>query len=682
MSSAVYERIRTNPKFHELERRRGRFAWLLSSIVLAVFYGYILMVAFAPATLARPVSEGGTLTVGIAFELAMFVGFWLLVALYVRRANSQYDQLTREIVQDAVREEAAAEPARKIVAGLLVLVVPALASAGGALEGPAERQPLNVHAIVMFLVFVALTMGITWWAANRTKSTTDFYTAGGGITGFQNGLAIAGDYMSAATLLGLTAMVYSQGYDGYIYMIAWFVGWPIILFLMAERLRNLGRFTFADITSYRLDQTRVRSLAAVSSLTVVIFYLIAQMVGAGQLIKLLFGLPYHWAVIAVGTLMMVYVIFGGMLATTWVQIIKAGMLLTGGTIVVVLALSRFGFSFPTLVREAAARFAEVTQARAADGSLSAGKNLLATGGFLKDPVNAVSLGLGLMFGTAGLPHILMRFFTVGNAKEARKSVLYASAFVGYFFNVIFVMGLCAILIVGKDAAFFEKGVVPAAGVATKIVGGNNMVAMHLARAVGGDLLLGFLAAVAFATILAVVSGLALAGASAISHDLYARVVKKGKASEASEMKVSKIATVCLGVVAIGLGILFEQQNVAFMVGVAFGIAAAANFPVLILSMYWKGLTTRGAVAGGVTGLLSAVTLVLLSKSVWVNVLGYKAPIFPWDQPALFAMPAAFVAAFVFSKLDATARATAERNAFEDQYVRAQTGYGAAAAARH
>src|SRR5512137_3095826 len=301
-------------------------------------------------------------------------------------------------------------------------------------------------------------------------------------------MAIAGDYMSAATLLGLTAMTYSQGYDAYVYMIAWFVGWPVILFLMAERLRNLGKFTFADITSYRLDQGKVRSMAAISSLIVVVFYLIAQMVGAGQLIKLLFGLDYAVAVVAVGTLMMVYVIFGGMIATTWVQIIKACILLVGGTFVAILALSRFGFSPATLLVEAKARFAEVTATAANPG----GKNLLAPGGFLKDPVNAISLGLGLMFGTAGLPHILMRFFTVGNAKEARKSVLYASAFVGYFFNVIFVMGLSAIIIVGKDPTFFEKGLLPAAGLATKIVGGNNMVAMHLARAVGGDLLLGFL----------------------------------------------------------------------------------------------------------------------------------------------------------------------------------------------
>jgi cation/acetate symporter len=552
----------------------------------------------------------------------------------------------------------------RAISGLALLLAPALALAGPALEGAVEKQPTNWHAIGMFLVFVALTMGITYWAANRTKSTSDFYTAGGGITGFQNGLAIAGDYMSAATLLGLTAMAFGQGYDAYLYMISFFVGWPVILFLMAERLRNLGRFTFSDITSYRLDQGKVRTMAAISSLTVVCFYLIAQMVGAGQLIKLLFGLEYKVAIVAVGALMMIYVIFGGMIATTWVQIIKACMLLAGGTLVMLLAMSRFGFSYQTLVQRAT----EVHKL---------GPKLLHPGGLLADPVNAISLGLGLMFGTAGLPHILMRFFTVGNAKEARKSVLYASAFVGYFFNVIFLMGLAAILIVGLDGQFFEGGVVGG-----KIVGGGNMVAMHLAKAVGGNLLLGFLAAVAFATILAVVSGLALAGASAISHDLYARVIKKGKASEAAEMRVSKGATIALGVVAIGLGILFEKQNVAFMVGLAFGIAAAANFPVLILSMYWKGLTTRGALAGGYGGLASAVVFVLFSKSVWVAVLGNPKAIFPYDQPALFAMPIAFLLAVVVSKSDRTVRAANEAMAFEDQYVRAQTGYGSAAASKH
>jgi cation/acetate symporter len=553
---------------------------------------------------------------------------------------------------------------KRALTSLALLAAPALALAGGAIDGITEKQPVNLHAIGMFCVFVALTMGITRWASRRTKSAADFYTAGGGITGFQNGLAIAGDYMSAATLLGLTAMTFDKGYDGYIYMIAFFVGWPIILFLMAERLRNLGRFTFSDITSYRLDQGKVRTMAAISSLTVVCFYLIAQMVGAGQLIKLLFGLDYKIAIVAVGALMMVYVIFGGMIATTWVQIIKACMLLCGGTVVMLLAMSRFGFSYHALVERAVAVH-------------KAGPKLLYPGGLLADPVNAISLGLGLMFGTAGLPHILMRFFTVTDAKEARKSVLYASGFVGYFFNVIFLMGLCAILIVGQDGAFFEGG-----KIGGKIVGGGNMVAMHLAKAVGGNLLLGFLAAVAFATILAVVSGLALAGASAISHDLYARVIKKGKATEQAEMKVSKIATICLGVVAIALGILFEKQNVAFMVGLAFGIAAAANFPVLILSMYWRGLTTRGALIGGYSGLASAVLFVLFSKSVWVAVLGNAKPLFPYDQPALFAMPIAFFLTILFSKLDASARAKAEVEAFEDQYVRAQTGYGAATASKH
>ena len=374
-----------------------------------------------------------------------------------------------------------------------LIAVAALAYAGGPLEGVTEKQATNWHAIIMFCIFVTMTMGITYWASSRTKSTADFYTAGGGITGFQNGLAIAGDYMSAATLLGLTAMTFTSGYDAYVYMMAFFAGWPIILFLMAERLRNLGRFTFSDITAYRLDSS-VRTMAALSSLVVVVFYLIAQMVGAGQLIKLLFGLEYNVAIFAVGILMMVYVTFGGMVATTWVQIIKACMLLAGGTLAMILAFSQFDFSFQNLLEKATA----VHKLK---------DKLMYPGSLLADPVTAISLGLGLMFGTAGLPHILMRFFTVTDAKEARKSVLYASGFVAYFFNVIFIMGLCGILIVGQNPEFFEGGTVGG-----KLIGGGNMVAMHLANAVGGNMLLGFLAAVAFATILAVVSGLALAGA--------------------------------------------------------------------------------------------------------------------------------------------------------------------------
>jgi cation/acetate symporter len=543
------------------------------------------------------------------------------------------------------------------------LLLPALAIAAPDL-GATQKQPLNWHAIGMFFVFVLMTLGITYWAAGRSKSASDFYTAGGGITGKQNGLAIAGDFMSAATLLGLTAMIYGDGVDGYIYMVAFFVGWPIILFLMAERLRNLGKFTFADITAYRLSQGPVRTMAAVSSLTVVCFYLVAQMVGAGQLIKLLFGLDYNVALVVVGVLMMVYVIFGGMVATTWVQIIKACMLLAGGTAIMLLAFSQFGFSLDTLLTKTM----EVHKL---------GANMLSPGKLLADPVTALSMGLGLMFGIAGLPHILMRFFTVTNAQEARKSVFYASGIIAFFFNVIAIMGLCAIVLVGTNPDFFEGGVVGG-----KLIGGGNMVALHLAKAAGGNLLLGFLSAVAFATILAVVAGLALAGASAISHDLYARVIMKGQASEAKEIRVSKMATLGLGVVAVLLGMAFEKMNVAFMVALAFGVASCANFPVLLMSMYWKGLTTRGALVGGYTGLISSVLFVLFSKSVWVDVLGNKAALFPYTQPALFAMPLAFLAIYVFSRLDSSAQADKERAAFDDQYVRAQTGVGAASAAAH
>ncbi|MCP8349238.1 MULTISPECIES: cation acetate symporter [Pseudomonas] len=547
---------------------------------------------------------------------------------------------------------------------LLVLSSLLLTPAAFAAPLVADRQPVNLHAIAMFFVFVLGTLAITWWAARQTRSTSDFYTAGGGISGFQNGLAIAGDYMSAATLLGLSSLVFAKGYDGFIYTVAFFVGWPIITFLMAERLRNLGRYTFADIVSYRLDQTRIRTFAAFGSLTVVCCYLVVQMVGAGQLIKLLFGLDYSTAVMVVGALMLVYVIFGGMIATTWVQIIKAVLLLAGGTTLALLAMAEFGFSLETL----ASRAVNVH---------STGWSIMGPGSMLADPINAASLSLGLVFGIAGLPHILMRFFTVPNAKEARKSVFYATGFIGFFFLVVMVLGYAAIVIVGTDPQFYVDGDLKGA-----LIGGGNMVAMHLAKAVGGNLFLGFLSAVAFATILAVVSGLALAGASAISHDLYATVWKKGTASEKDEMRVTRIATVGLGIIAILLGILFEKQNVAFLVGLTFGIAASTNFPVLIMAMYWKGLTTRGALAGGFAGLITALGLVILSPAVWVSVLGNAQAIYPYDHPALFSMPLAFLVTVIVSRLDRSARAARERAAFDDQFVRAQTGLGAATAVSH
>lgn len=549
------------------------------------------------------------------------------------------------------------------LAGCLLATTFTVFAAPAAMDG-VSKQPINLIAVAMFMVFVLATLGITYWASKRTKSTADFYTAGGGITGLQNGLAIAGDYMSAVTLLGLTSLVYARGFDGFIYTISFFIGWPIILFLIAERMRNLGKFTFADIASYRLDQNRIRTFAAFGSLTVVCFYLIVQMVGAGQLIQLLFGLEYSYAVISVGLLMVVYVTFGGMVATTWVQIIKACLLLGGGTLLMVMAFSKFDFSFEKMFSQAIA----VHQA---------GIKIMSPGSLMADPVSTISLSMGLLFGTAGLPHIMMRFFTVPNAKEARKSVFYATGFIGFFFLAVVVLGVASIVIVGQDPQFFEGGVIGG-----KMIGGSNMTVMHLAKSLGGDFFLGFLSAVAFATILAVVSGLALAGASAIAHDLYARVIMKNTASSAQEIRVTRIASISIGVIAILLGLVFKDQNIAFLVALTFGVAASVNFPILILSMYWKGLTSRGALWGGITGLVSSVTLVILSPAVWVKVMGNPTAIFPYDHPAIISMTMAFVVTWLVSASDKSVRAANEVEAFEEQHIRAQTGLGAARASAH
>lgn len=550
--------------------------------------------------------------------------------------------------------------ARLLSAAALLAASPMLL-AGEALTGEVQKQATNWTAIIMFVVFIAFTMGITKWAAKRNTSTSDYYTAGGSITGFQNGLAIAGDYMSAASFLGISALVFTSGYDGLIYSIGFLVGWPLILFLMAERLRNLGKFTFSDVASYRLGQTQIRILSAMGSLTVVAFYLIAQMVGAGKLIQLLFGLDYIVAVVLVGVLMVCYVLFGGMLATTWVQIIKAVLLLSGASFMAIMVMKHVGFDFGTLFSEAVKIHTK-------------GEAIMSPGGLVTDPVSAISLGLALMFGTAGLPHILMRFFTVSDAKEARKSVFYATGFIGYFYILTFIIGFGAILLVSTNPEYKD-----ATGA---IIGGTNMVAVHLANAVGGNLFLGFISAVAFATILAVVAGLTLAGASAVSHDLYACVIKKGKAKEEDEMKVTKRTTLALGVVAIILGVAFEKQNIAFMVGLAFSIAASCNFPVLFLSMYWKNLTTRGALIGGSLGLFTALILTILSPTVWVQVLGNAEAIFPYSYPALFSVAVAFIGIWFFSITDKSTMASDERARFFPQFVRSQTGLGATGAVAH
>ncbi len=551
--------------------------------------------------------------------------------------------------------------------GLLTLVALGLFAAGDAsFEG---KRDLNISAIIMFFIFIAGTLGITKWAASKTKSASDFYTAGGGISGFQNGMAIAGDYMSAASFLGISGMIYLNGYDGLVYAVGFLVGWPVILFLMAEKLRNLGKFTFTDIAAYRLSQKEIRILAAFGSLSVVTLYLIAQMVGAGKLIQILFGMDYEYAVILVGIMMIVYVTFGGMLATTWVQIIKAVLLLSGVTFMGIMVLSAFDFSFSTLATKAVETH-------------KSGQAIMAPGKFISDPISAISLGMALMLGTAGLPHILMRFFTVGNAKEARKSVVYATGFIGYFYLIIAVIGLGAIVYLNtpEGAQYFEAGKAYADG--GKLFGGANMAAIHLSHIVGGDVFLGFISAVAFATILAVVSGLTLAGASSISHDIYAIVIKKGMATEADEIKVSKRSVIVIGILGVILGIAFENQNIAFMVGLAFAIAASANFPILFLSIYWSKLTTRGAFIGGFVGLLTAVILVILSPTVWVDVMKNPTAIFPYKHPALFSVTAAFVAIWFFSITDKSARAKEDIEAYEAQNIRAETGIGADGAVAH
>ena len=555
----------------------------------------------------------------------------------------------------------------KTLIALGALLASGAALAAGADLGNTAKQATNWTAIAMFGIFVAFTLWITKWAAGKTKTAADFYTAGGGITGFQNGLAIAGDYMSAASFLGISGLVFANGFDGLIFSIGWLVGWPIITFLLAERLRNLGKFTFADVVAFRFQQTPVRIFAATGTLVVVAFYMIAQMVGAGQLIKVLFGLEYTYAVILVGIIMCLYVLFGGMTATTWVQVIKAVMLLSGASFMAIAVLFSFGFSPEAL-------FAKAVEVHAKHDAI------MSPGALIKDPISAISIGMALMFGTAGLPHILMRFFTVPNAKEARKSVAWATTWIGYFYILTFIIGFGAIVFLIQDpAAYYVDG-----DLAKGLKGGGNMAAIHLSNAVGGDLFLGFISAVAFATILAVVAGLTLAGASAVSHDLYATVIKKGQADQAAEMRVSKITTLALAVLAIFLGIAFEKQNVAYMVMLAFAIACSANFPVLLMSVMWKDCTTKGAVVGGFVGLLASAGLTILSPAVYEAVMGNpkgSAP-FPYGSPALFSMTAAFATIWIVSKLDGSARAKIDREGYPAQFVRSETGIGAAGASGH
>ncbi|MHB1236526.1 MAG: cation/acetate symporter ActP [Gallionella sp.] len=533
---------------------------------------------------------------------------------------------------------------------------------------PAE-PPLNWHAIVMFLIFVAITLVITYWAATRTKNATDFYAAGRGITGLQNGMAIAGDYMSAASFLGIAALVYMNGFYGLIFSVGWLVGWPIILFLIAERLRNLGKYTYGDVVSFRLSQGPVRTMAAIGSLIVVIWYLIGQAVGAGQLLHTLVPqMSYQLSIVIVGALIITYVTFGGMKATTWVQIIKAGLLLGGATMMAIGVMAHEGFSFAKLFNDAVAAHPKHLEIMKSVVPIGAKAN----------PIESISLGLTLMFGTAGLPHILMRFFTVTDSKAARKSVLYGTCFIGFFYILTFIIGFGAIVLVANNPEYvadISKSVL-------NLKGGGSMPAVYLSHALGGNLFLGFIAAVAFATILAVVSGLTLAGASALSHDIYARVIMKGKATEKQEVWVSKMSVIGLGILAIFLGIAFEKQNVAYIVALTFSIAACTNFPILVLSIFWRGLTTRGAVLGGYTGIFGSIGLLIIGPTVWTKVLNMGPAIFPYDFPTFVVLPAVLVVAYIASVTDSSESGKKEQAAYDAQMVRAETGLGSEVGASH
>ncbi|HVT61567.1 MAG TPA: sodium/solute symporter [Thermoanaerobaculia bacterium] len=503
----------------------------------------------------------------------------------------------------------------------------------------------TTSAILFFLGIAAITLYITYWAARRTRSTKEFYAANRTVSAFQNGLALSGDYMSAASFLGISGLVALKGYDGMIYATGWLVGWPALIFLIAEPLRNLGKFTFADVVAFRLRQTPVRIAAAIGGILTVLTYTIAQMVGAGNLIKLMFGLPYLWAEVLVGAVMLIYVLFGGMIATTWVQIVKAVLLVVGVSILMLIILSRFGFSPSTLYAAVAAKYTQ---------------KALEPGGLVTNSLDAISLGLALMFGLLGLPHILMRFYTVPDAKAARKSVLWATGIIGYFYIIIPIVGFGASVLVGRD-------------IISKVDKGGNMASPLVAELVGGTPFLGFIAAVAFATILAVVAGLTLAGASALSHDVYVSVIKHGQSTEQQQVRVARRATVVFGILAVALGIVFEKQNVAFMVGLTFAVACSANFPALLMSIVWRGFTTAGAVWSILSGAFLSIFLIIISPTVWVDVLKHKEAIFPIRNPAIVSMTAAFLIGIVVSLMGKEATAEA---AFEGEKLRTYLGIGA------
>ena len=520
-------------------------------------------------------------------------------------------------------------------------------------ETGSDDQGDTATAITTFLLFIVATLGITWFAAKRTKDRETFFAAGGDIPAWQNGLAIAGDFVSAATILGITGLMFFTGMDGYLLSVGVMVAWPLMMMIIAERFRNLGKFTFVDVVTYRLRQSRVRIVAAVSSILVVIFYLIGQMVGAGKLIELLFGIDYVFAIALVVLLMMCYVVFGGMIATTWVQMIKAILLVSGAVLIAVLLLSKFNFNISFLLESSVEKHPR-------------GIGLLGSGGWLQgDLTQVLTVGLTMCFGIMGLPHILMRFFTVKNAAAARTSLSVATFIMAISYVAILIIGIGAVAIIWDNPQFLDEN--------GNLLGGSNLVVLHVAKSVGGNILLGYMSAVAFATILAVVAGLTIAGSAAIAHDLYGAFNKA--ATPRPVFVVSRVAAFAIGLVALCLGIAFENQNIAIVTSLALAIAASVNFPLLVLSMYWKDLTSRGCIYGGGITLLICCMMIILSDGVWVQVLGNEEAVVSLIYPTVVTMPICFLLAVVFSLNDKSEVAQGERTRFSEQYFRSETGYG-------
>ncbi|MBE1585516.1 cation/acetate symporter [Nonomuraea angiospora] len=539
--------------------------------------------------------------------------------------------------------------------------------------------------MILFLTFVAATLGITFWASRQTKTAADYYAGGRSFTGVQNGLAIGGDYMSAASFLGIAGIIALSGYDGFLYSIGFLVAWLVALLLVAELMRNSGKFTMADVLAFRMSPRPVRTAAGVSTIVVSIFYLLAQMVGAGALVGLLLGITSPagkaWTIVGVGALMIVYVVFGGMKGTTWVQIVKAVLLMGGAALVTVLVLGKFGFNLSALLGQAAT----TSGPKANPGSfLIPGLKYGTEAQGLAGKIDLISLGLALVLGTAGLPHILIRFYTVPTAKDARKSVLWGIGIIGVFYLLTLVLGFGAAALVGKSAIVAGDA---AGNTAAPMLA--ERVGQEIFGAVGGTVLLALIGAVAFATILAVVAGLTLASSSSFSHDLYAHVFKRGQASERQEVVVARVSALVIGAVAIGLGILAQGQNVAFLVALAFAVAASANLPAILYSLFWKRFNTTGAVSAIYGGLISALVLVIFSPVVSAPpppagvkpsalIVGVDFHWFPLSNPGILSIPIGFLCGWLGTIL------SKEYNAakYAEMEVRSLTGVGAEKATEH